>query len=139
MQYESLMQYKSPVPQHGILNLTPLIDIVFLLLVFFMLTAHFVEEKQIALQLPTAASSEALSSEEVVTVSIDQAGMYYLSGEPIHADVLQSRLTQLFTQFPKLILQLKADQQVSYEKVVHVLDSARIVGIDNMDIVTESE
>lgn len=134
------MQYKSPVPQHGILNLTPLIDIVFLLLVFFMLTAHFVEEKQIALQLPTAASSETLSNEEVVTIiSIDQTGIYHLSGKPVHADVLQSRLKEIFTQSPKLILQLKADHQVSYEKVVHVLDSARIVGIDNMDIVTEAE
>lgn len=139
MQYESLMQYKSPVPQHGILNLTPLIDIVFLLLVFFMLTAHFVEEKQISLQLPTAVSSEALSNEAVVIISIDQTGIYRLSGEPVHADVLQSRLKEIFTQSPKLILQLKADHQVSYEKVVHVLDSARIVGIDNMDLVTESE
>lgn len=139
MQYETLMEYKSPVPQHGILNLTPLIDIVFLLLVFFMLTAHFVEEKQIALQLPAAASSEALSTEDVVTISIDQTGTYHLSGEPVHAEVLQSRLKQILAQSPKLILQLKADHQVSYDKVVHVLDSARIVGIDNMDIVTESE
>ena len=133
------MQYKSPIQQHLTLNLTPLIDIVFLLLVFFMLTAHFVEEKQIALQLPKGVSSEALSTEEVITISIDQAGIYYLQGEPVHADVLQSRLKAVYTQAPKLILQLKADHQVSYEKVVHVLDSARIVGIDNMDIVTESE
>ena len=68
------MSYKSPA--HGLttLNLTPLIDIVFLLLVFFMLTAHFVDEKQIDLTLPGAVSAEAVNKELPVTVSIDRGG-----------------------------------------------------------------
>lgn len=132
------VHYKSPVQQHAILNLTPLIDIVFLLLVFFMLTAHFVDEKQIALQLPNADSATDLSVESIITVSVDVAGIYYINGEAVHAHALRERLAVEYGKNPKLILQLKADQQVSYRHVVHLLDDARLVGIANIDIVTES-
>lgn len=132
-----LVRYKSPVQQHGILNLTPLIDIVFLLLVFFMLTAHFVDEKQIALQLPSAESAMDTHVEDIVTVSIDAAGIYFIDGEALHAHMLRERLKVEQGKNPEIILQLKADQEVSYSKLVHVLDSARLVGISSIDIVTE--
>lgn len=132
------MHYKSPVQQHAILNLTPLIDIVFLLLVFFMLTAHFVDEKQIALQLPNADSATDLSVEPTIAVNVDATGIYYIKGDAVHAHALRERLTVEYGKNPKLILQLKADQRVSYSHVVHVLDNARLVGITNIDMVTES-
>lgn len=130
------MSYKSPA--HGLttLNLTPLIDIVFLLLVFFMLTAHFVDEKQIDLTLPGAVSAEAVTKELPVTVSIDRGGIYYINAEVVHAQLLEQRLGLLFSEHPDRLLRLKADGQVSFEKIVQLLDVARILNISNLEVAT---
>ena len=130
------MSYKSPAHSLITLNLTPLIDIVFLLLVFFMLTAHFVDEKQIELTLPGAVSAETIADEEPVIVMIDQAGIFYINSEVVHAQLLEQRLAVLFGEHPDRLLRLKADSQVSFEKVVHLLDIARLLNISNLEVAT---
>lgn len=130
------MSYKSPAHSLITLNLTPLIDIVFLLLVFFMLTAHFVDEKQIELTLPGAASAEAVAEEEPVIVMIDQAGIFYINSEVVHAQLLEQRLAVLFSNHSDRLLRLKADSQVSFEKVVKLLDIARLLNINNLEVAT---
>ncbi|WP_428036284.1 ExbD/TolR family protein [Amphritea sp.] len=133
------MSYKSPAHSLITLNLTPLIDIVFLLLVFFMLTAHFVDEKQIELTLPEAASAEAMTEVEPVVVSIDPSGSFYINSEVVHGQLLEQRLQLLFSDNPDRLLRIKADSQVSFDKVVTLLDIARLLHISHLEIATREK
>ncbi|BBB24970.1 ExbD/TolR family protein [Amphritea japonica] len=130
------MSYKLPAHSLTALNLTPLIDIVFLLLVFFMLTAHFVDEQQIELMLPGAVSVETSPEEEPVVVSIDRTGIFYINSEVVHAQLLEQRLKSLFEASPDRLLRLKADHQVNFAKVVTLLDIARLLNISNLEVAT---
>lgn len=131
------MDYKSPIQQNAILNMTPLIDIVFLLLVFFMLTAHFVEPKQLEIQLPTSSTGDDISELKTVLVSIDQNGIYYIDREAVHENVIEARLKSLHQQSPDLIVQFQADQQSRYDKIIYVIDIIRRAGINNLELMTE--
>ena len=131
------MQYRSPVQQTAILNLTPLIDIVFLLLVFFMLTAHFVEEQVVDLALPTADTGDDLIAQQAHKITLTPSGAMFLDGEPIHANVLSHRLAALMQTKDTLVLQLAADKETPFEHIVQVLDVARALHIDNLEILTE--
>ncbi|MBN0986350.1 ExbD/TolR family protein [Amphritea pacifica] len=133
------MSYKSPAHSLITLNLTPLIDIVFLLLVFFMLTAHFVDEKQIELTLPEASSAEEVKDAEPVVVMIDAAGTFYINSEVVHGQLLEQRLQRLFSDNPDRLLRVKADSQVSFNRVVKLLDAARLLHINNLEIATREE
>lgn len=134
------MRYSLPVKSHSLLNLTPLIDIVFLLLVFFMLTAHFVDEQQIVMQLPQSSSEEALAQTQVVTIAIDAQGQIYLDNAVIDKPDLPLRLQALSGQHvaDTLHIQLRADQTTSFEHIVYVLDQVRQTGLTQLEIVTNS-
>jgi biopolymer transport protein ExbD len=131
------MDYKSPIQQNAILNMTPLIDIVFLLLVFFMLTAHFVEPKQLEIQLPTSSTGDDISELKTVRVSIDKSGTYYIDEEAVHENIIEDRLKALHQQSPDLIVQFQADQQSRYDKVIYVIDIVRRAGITQLELMTE--
>lgn len=131
------MSYQSPLQQNAILNLTPLIDIVFLLLVFFMLTAHFVEPKQLELQLPGSTAGEDVSEDKVVLITLDRKGIYHFNDEPIHRGVIANRLQQLHKTSPDLIVQVQADQHSRYDNVIYIIDLVREAGISNLELMTE--
>ncbi|EAR61806.1 ExbD/TolR family protein [Neptuniibacter caesariensis] len=131
------MDYKSPIQQNAILNMTPLIDIVFLLLVFFMLTAHFVEPKQLEIQLPTSSTGDDISELKTVQISIDKSGIYYINEEAVHENIIEDRLKTLHLQSPDLIVQFQADQQSRYDKVIYMIDIVRRAGITQLELMTE--
>ena len=117
-------------------SLTPLIDIVFLLLVFFMLTAHFVEDEAITIALPEAQSSTELKQDEVVQVLVDAQGRAYINGEEIAITELEMRLRIELQDRDNKWVTLRGDQGADLAKAVAVLDAARRAGADAVDIVT---
>lgn len=116
-------------------NLTPLIDVVFLLLIFFMLTSHFVRDESIPLDLPTADSAAPLAEEELKVV-LDDRGRILLAGEEISPAVLKGRLQAAMQERADRRLQIRGDRVVSLGLTVQVLDAARKAGAEGVDIVT---
>lgn len=116
------------------LDVTPLIDVVFLLLIFFMLTSTFVLQPGIKVKLPRAITSEALREENLVIV-ITAGGKIYLDNEIISPDELSVRLEKA-AQDERAVL-IKADQKISLGRVVEVWDLCRDVGITQVSIATE--
>ncbi len=117
-------------------NLTPLIDVVFLLLVFFMLTSHFVRDESIRVDLPTAASGEE-SDTEPLQVAIDAAGRISLHNHFVDEVDLVPRLRELLAGQAEKVVRIRGDQQASLGVAVTVLDAARRAGAEGVDIVTE--
>ncbi|WP_260291762.1 ExbD/TolR family protein [Sedimenticola hydrogenitrophicus] len=131
------MAYEPRRHSSGVLNLTPLIDIVFLLLVFFMLTAHFIEEERIDIRLPQASSSDPLPDERYVTVTLAPDGRLLVDGIATDmaelAEVLRGALHSLGKQF----VRLKGDRQADFGQAVQIIDAARLAGAEALDIQTE--
>jgi len=121
----------------AVLNLTPLIDIVFLLLVFFLLTAHFVEDEAISIDLPEASSSALTNDDEYVEVIITSDGNLLVDGKTLATDVLESKLRGALHAPGKRFVRLRGDTESRFGLAVHVIDAARSAGAESLDILTE--
>lgn len=118
-------------------DLTPLIDVVFLLLLFFMLTTTFVHSNRLKLDLPEAASGESVREREPWVIEVDAQGRYALNGDVVDAAMLAARLKAMPEDASAAGLLVRADGQASHQAVVRVLDAARAAGITRIGIATE--
>ncbi len=117
-------------------NLTPLIDIVFLLLIFFMLTSHFVRDEVINIDLPEADSGEALDEPQQVEVVINEAGEFSIDSQIISLDKLQNVLEDKLKNQEEKIVRIRGDENVDLGIAIEAFDAARKAGADGVDIVT---
>jgi biopolymer transport protein ExbD len=110
------------------LNLTSLIDVLFILIIFFVVSSTFLEQPGIKLNLPEAASSEIHAVQKVV-LYIDQEEHLYLNDEPIDKEAVADRVEQLISAQTDKSLVLKADDKVSHGLVIRIMDALRKKGI----------
>ena len=130
------MEFEGLRRSNYIPNLTPLIDIVFLLLIFFMLTSHFVRDESIAIELPEAESGKEIDDDDVLTLVINNQGETLLQGKIIALDKLETQLRLLLQNRDKKSVTLRGDRNTNLEQTVALLDIARKAGADAVDIVT---
>ncbi len=117
----------------------PMIDIIFFLLVFFMLSMlTMVTQKTIALKLPVATVAK-VDTTKTLPVSVDKNGAIYFEREKISLPDLQSRLISAKEKSEKVTVVLRGDVDSSYGDVVTVMDAIRHAGIDRISIATESQ
>ncbi|MCU7942311.1 MAG: biopolymer transporter ExbD [Candidatus Thiodiazotropha sp. (ex Cardiolucina cf. quadrata)] len=131
------MEYEYKRRSSQVLNLTPLIDIVFLLLVFFMLTAHFIEDEAIDIQLPVAESSQPSDDDDTVEVALLPNGDLLVDGRAATLDNLEDTLRGALHAPNKRYVRLKGDQAAAFGAGVKVIDAARSAGAESLDILTE--
>jgi len=123
--------------QYGIqVPLTSLIDIVFMLLIYFLLTTNFMVEQGIDVNLPNAEASAPQTRQEV-TVYIDRTGDVYLGDVKIEFNDLFDRLTQRIKENPQRLVVIKADRSVMIDRAVQVMDMARAAGAKQLFLATE--
>jgi biopolymer transport protein ExbD len=117
----------------GQLDIAPLIDVMFLLLIFFMLTSNFVVQPGIKVSLPKAISSEVIRRENLV-VTLTGQDLTFLNDEPVTIQELTSRIREA-AQDNKTVL-LKADTGASLGRVVEIWDLCREAGVPQINIAT---
>ncbi|MFC1682601.1 ExbD/TolR family protein [Candidatus Zixiibacteriota bacterium] len=120
------------------LDITPLVDCVFLLLIFFMVTTVFSTTPGLRVDLPKAAESDA-PPEKDLNIVISKDGELELNGVPLTIDDLPRALEEARSTYRSKILIIKADKKTFHEVVVDVMDAAKGVGIDELAIATEPE
>ncbi len=118
------------------LNMAPLIDIVFLLLIFFMLSSNFISQTGIKLTLPESESSKIHSDKENV-VFISSESDIYLNEKKVSLDELQSLLTVKLDAAQKKNVIIKADKKIDLELAVKVMDIAKEAKAEGLIISTE--
>lgn len=133
------MQFEGRRRSSQIPNLTPLIDIVFLLLVFFMLTSHFVQEQSIKIELPVAKSGAALKEDTELEVVINVAGQFLIDSHFVEEESLEGILRQKLQQREQRRVRVRGDRGAPLGRAVLVLDAARRAGAQDVDIVTEQQ
>jgi len=122
--------------EKGQLDIAPLIDVVFLLLIFFMLTSSFIFQPGIKINLPKALTSEVIHRENLIIVITDKDSLH-INDRLIDGEELSSRL-EIARKEAKPIL-IKADRKASLGKVVEVWDLCRAGGIEKINIATTQD
>lgn len=131
------MQFEGRRRSSQMPNLTPLIDIVFLLLVFFMLTSHFVQEQTLNIDLPVADSGEVVTEDNQLEVLLDAEGHFLIDDHFVEADDLEAVLAQHLSEREDRVVRVRGDRDAQLGKAVTALDAARKAGASAVDIVTE--
>ena len=132
------MQFEGSRRSSHVPNLTPLIDIVFLLLIFFMLTSHFVREDTLSIQLPEANTSQQ-SDKEAIEIIIDAQGKWLYKNEILNADALSQVLHEDLLQRTDKQVRIRGDKSSNLASTVKLLDIAREAGATGVEIVTEKK
>ena len=116
-------------------NAISLTDIIFLLLVFFLLSSTFVLQPGVKVQLPTTTTTD-ISSEKSVVVSVTKEGAIYLNDNLVNKIELGAQLRQMVLNVGNPILVLRADKTVTIESLVEIMDIAKTAGGDKFVIAT---
>mgnify|MGYP002641522670 CR=1 FL=1 len=119
------------------INITSLIDVMFLLLIFFMVSSTFKQEEEtIDITLPQAgtATAQALDFHEVL---VDTQGVFYVDGERVEPTALEKHLKGIVSEDSEARIVLRADAGADWQAIVQVMDIARAVGVRNLVIPTD--
>lgn len=122
------------------INLTSLIDVVLLLLVFFMITTSFVRESKIGIRLPEASSTAVIESgEEPLVISVTAQGTYMVNGRALldaRAETLEAAIKMLGGETPGTRVTVSADAQASHQAVITAMDVAGRLGYIEINLST---
>ncbi len=129
------MEFEGRARIHSHLDIAPLIDIVFLLLVFFMLTSTFMVPEAIELELPESNSAQ-VSDITPIVVSLNPAGQLALNGERIELKQLREAIEPLIKQNADVPITLKSDASTQVQQLLQVMDEIRAAGGTDVAIAT---
>lgn len=118
------------------MSITPLVDVVFLLLLFFALTFHFSPEEAISVELPTSSSAKQQSETEII-LTVTPEGVSRLNGKDVPSQSLETELVSLRKIDEKQAVQVRADQEVEVGKLVAIIDAIRNAGFQYFDLMTQ--
>lgn len=120
------------------INVTPLVDVMLVLLVVFMVTAPLLIQA-VPVKLPQTSASVPLTPAKQVQLSVDSAGKIYLDTQVVEREQLKTRLQALRNRSPELNVQLMADESIPYGQVAKVMGIVQQAGIGKLSFVTLSE
>lgn len=118
------------------INVTPLVDIMLVLLIIFMVTAHFISDSGVKINLPKAATTEA-SVTAALTVSLDSKGKIRLMDNEVDMSGLRANLDREAKINPGVRVTLVADGSLPYDLIVSVLDTIKQSGVTRVALATE--
>jgi biopolymer transport protein ExbD len=121
------------------LNVTPLLDLAFVLLIIFMITTPLIENS-LDLVVPTSSTAKtSLNPTEVITISIDRNDVYKINNDVVTAADLESRLAGLHAQNPATAVVVRPDRELPVQRFVAVMDMLNRVGISRVGVMTHPE
>ncbi|CAD6544051.1 ExbD/TolR family protein [Paraburkholderia metrosideri] len=135
MAFGGLEKKQAAAPMAEI-NMTPLIDVMLVLLVIFIITAPLFSHA-IRLDLPKVASAPARQTPQTISLSIDAAGKLYWNGSVITSDQLRTRFAEAGKQAEQPEIQLRAERSTRYEVIAQVMGAAQQAGLERIGFVTD--
>ncbi len=121
------------------INLTPLIDVVFLMLIFFMVSTTFMRQADLELTLPEASKEPGEQATDFIELAINADGEYFVNGEPLintQLDTVRRALEQAREESPDAPLVIRADALSTHQSVVTAMDAASQANISRLSIAT---
>jgi biopolymer transport protein ExbD len=126
-------------PESPEINITPLIDVVFLLLIFFMVSTTFSQLSELKIELPEADADKREQAPEVLEVAIDVQGRYFVNGRPLvntRVETLVEALKRAREEGSGQSVVISADARTPHQAVVSAMDAAQKAGIARLSFAT---
>jgi biopolymer transport protein ExbD len=133
------LKFRRQQSQEVSVNLTPLIDVVFLLLIFFMVSTTFTRETQLSIDLPEAEGQPRDTSVDEIEILIDESGTYRVNGQGLvdnQMRTLQAAIYKLSAGDTTMPMTITADAQSAHQDVVRAMDAAGQMGFVHLSITT---
>ncbi len=115
------------------INMAPLIDMVFILLIFFVVTTSFVKESGVDVQRPVAKTAVTKEKTNLI-VGVTKEGTVYIEGKPIDIRAIRGYMTRFLAQTPKGSVVIVADKDSRTGTVIQVLDQCKLAGVKQVSI-----
>ena len=134
------MRRKSRASDEAEINITPMLDIVFIMLIFFIVTTSFVKEKGLEVSRPSnSPPKEIMKKKGPIVVKVDSNGNITMKGRMLERKAVQANLEREKAEKPTSPLIVAAHPEAETEALVTILDAARAVGIDTVSVATTSQ
>ncbi len=136
------MNFRPPRQDDVSIDLAPLIDVVFLLLIFFMISTTFIEQSEIELTLPEASESTIETAEDVIEVALDQAGRVFVNDRALvnaQLATIREALIQAKPGDVEATVVISADERATLQDVITIMDAARHAGLSKVTFPTRVE
>ena len=117
-------------------NLTPMLDVVFIMLIFFIVTASFVKEAGIDINRPDAATAERKEKGNIL-VAITENGQIWIDRRQVDPRALRANIERMHAENPNGAVIIQADEDSRNKLLVQVMDAARLAGVENVSIAAE--
>ena len=130
------MRYREKKQRTDDINIAPLIDMVFILLIFFAVSTTFVRDLKLDLERPSARSA-ARASTKTLRVHVDRNGTVFVDEQPVKVWMLQSRVRDLLQVFTSKNVLVIADRLIPAEKLIEVVDQCKLGGALEVGVATE--
>ena len=117
------------------INITPLIDIVFLLLVFFMLATSFIQKSTIEVNLSSGKTVKVENQKNTVVLILNKKGQVYLNKKLINISNIRNEITNIIEKNPKHKILIKSHKKVAVQKVIRLIEEVRLAGTDNIKLI----
>ena len=121
------------------INITPLIDIVFLLLVFFMLATSFIQKSVIEVNLSSGKTIKIDNKKNTAIVILNKKGLIYLNNKLINVTNIRKEINNIVEKNPKYRILIKSHKKIPVQKVIRLIEEVRLAGTDNIKLVNLEE
>lgn len=127
------MQFGQPRPSERLISLTPLIDVVFILLIFFMLASSFLDWRTVDLSVSSGVGAET-SAQRAILVSLRSDGSVAVGSEPVATQTLRSVMTEKLADDSERRVVIRSDPGVPLQRAIDTLDLVRSIGATNISL-----
>ena len=117
------------------INITPLIDIVFLLLVFFMLATSFIQKSTIEVNLSSGETVQIENQKNNVVLILNKTGKIYLNNKLINISNIKNEIIKIIDNKPEQKFLIKSHKKIAVQKVIRLIEEVRLAGTDNIKLV----
>lgn len=132
-----LMKKRDDDENTGEIDLTPMLDVVFILLIFFIVTSVFVTEAGIDVNKPDASTAES-RSQDLILIAVSGDGQIWIDGEQIDPRFIRSRFERRLAETPNASVVIQGDEAAENQHVLRILEAARDADIASVSISTEN-
>ncbi|MEM7206794.1 MAG: biopolymer transporter ExbD [Pseudomonadota bacterium] len=120
------------------IELTPMLDVVFILLIFFVVTTSFVKETGIDVNRPSAATAEKKPKGNIL-IAISANGEIWIDNRQIDVRAVRANIQQLKAQYPQSSVIIQSDEDSKTGMLVRVMDQVRLAGVDNISLAASAD
>lgn len=129
---------RTRVEDETAVDISPLIDVVFILLIFFMVSTTFVKDNKLDIERPGAASASSAPA-KAIRITIDRSGAITMDNVPVRPWMVQSRVREALAGGDAEAVLVITDRRVAAERLIEVVDQARLAGATDVGVVTDAE